>query len=365
MSSQDQLKALRVRIDSLDEKLLELISERARCAEEVARVKMSSLKPGESPVFYRPEREAWVLKHIMEINKGPLGNEEVARLFREIMSSCLALEYPLKVAYLGPEGTFTQAAALKHFGHAVISLPMAAIDEVFREVVAGAVNFGVVPVENSTEGAVNHTLDSFLEHNLVICGEVELRIHHHLLVGENTRTDKISRIYSHAQSLAQCRKWLDAHYPSVERVALSSNADAARRVKSEWNSAAIAGDMAAQLYGLTKLAEKIEDRPDNSTRFLIIGNQEVPPIGDDKTSIIVSMNNKPGALHALLMPFYENGIDLTRIETRPSRCGKWTYVFFIDFVGHCHDPLVKSVLERLSQEVVALKVLGSYPKAVL
>ncbi|SDS79699.1 prephenate dehydratase [Pseudomonas oryzae] len=365
MSEKEQLQALRVRIDSLDEKILELISERARCAEQVAQVKMASLQPGEKPVFYRPEREAWVLKHIMEINKGPLGNEEVARLFREIMSTCLALEHPLKVAYLGPEGTFTQAAALKHFGHAVISQPMAAIDEVFREVAAGAVNFGVVPVENSTEGAVNHTLDSFLEHDLVICGEVELRIHHHLLVGETTKTDKISRIYSHAQSLAQCRKWLDAHYPNVERVAVSSNADAAKRVKSEWNSAAIAGDMAAQLYGLSKLYEKIEDRPDNSTRFLIIGNQEVPPTGDDKTSIIVSTNNKPGALHDLLAPFHQNGIDLTRIETRPSRSGKWTYVFFIDFVGHQHDPLVKGVLEKIRQDTVAVKVLGSYPKAVL
>ncbi|MBB3103598.1 prephenate dehydratase [Azomonas macrocytogenes] len=365
MSEADQLKALRVRIDNLDERILELISERARCAEEVARVKMAVLKPGETPVFYRPEREAWVLKHIMEINKGPLGNEEIARLFREIMSSCLALEHPLRVAYLGPEGTFTQAAALKHFGQAVISTPMAAIDEVFREVVSGAVNFGVVPVENSTEGAVNHTLDSFLEHDIVICGEVELRIHQHLLVGENTATDRITRIYSHAQSLAQCRKWLDAHYPNVERVAVSSNADAARRVKGEWNSAAIAGDMAAQLYGLSRLFEKIEDRPDNSTRFLIIGNQEVPPTGDDKTSAIVSMRNKPGALHELLMPFHENAIDLTRIETRPSRSGKWTYVFFIDFLGHHQDPLIKDVLEKIGQEAVALKVLGSYPKAVL
>ena len=281
MSDQNRLKALRVRIDALDEQILELISERARCAQDVARVKMASLAEGEEAVFYRPEREAWVLKHIMELNKGPLDNEEVARLFREIMSSCLALEQPLRVAYLGPEGTFSQAAALKHFGHAVISQPMAAIDEVFREVVAGAVNFGVVPVENSTEGAVNHTLDSFLEHDIVICGEVELRIHHHLLVGENTKTDRITRIYSHAQSLAQCRKWLDAHYPNVERVAVSSNADAARRVKSEWNSAAIAGDMAAELYDLTKVHEKIEDRPDNSTRFLIIGSQEV-----DRKSVV-------------------------------------------------------------------------------
>jgi chorismate mutase / prephenate dehydratase len=242
---------------------------------------------------------------------------------------------------------------------------MAAIDEIFREVAAGAVHFGVVPVENSTEGAINHTLDSFLEHDLVICGEVELRIHHHLLVGENTKTDKISRVYSHAQSLAQCRKWLDAHYPNVERVAVASNADAARRVKGEWNSAAIAGDMAADLYGLTRLAEKIEDRPDNSTRFLIIGNQQVPPTGDDKTSIIVSMRNKPGALHHLLEPFHSNGIDLSRIETRPSRSGKWTYVFFIDFFGHQHDPLIKDVLEKINDDSVALKVLGSYPKAVL
>ena len=363
--SEDELKALRVRIDSIDERILDLISERASCAQEVARVKMRTLAEGEKPVFYRPEREAWVLKRIMDRNPGPLGNEEMARLFREIMSSCLALEQPLKVAYLGPEGTFTQAAALKHFGHAVISVPMAAIDEVFREVAAGAVNFGVVPVENSTEGAVNNTLDSFFEHDMVICGEVELRIHHHLLVGDTTKTDRITSIYSHAQSLAQCRKWLDAHYPNVERVAVSSNADAAKRVKSEWNSAAIAGDMAASLYGLSKLAEKIEDRPDNSTRFLIIGNQEVPPTGDDKTSIIASMSNKPGALHELLVPFHAKGIDLTRIETRPSRSGKWTYVFFIDFAGHQRDPLIKDVLEKIAEEAVALKVLGSYPKAVL
>lgn len=363
--SDHELQALRVRIDSLDEKILELISQRARCAQEVGRIKMATLEEGEEAIFYRPEREAQVLKRIMELNKGPLDNEEMARLFREIMSTCLALEQPLKVAYLGPEGTFSQAAALKHFGQAVVSKPMAAIDEIFREVAAGAVSFGVVPVENSTEGAINHTLDSFLEHDLVICGEVELRIHHHLLVAENTKTEKISRIYSHAQSLAQCRKWLDAHYPNVERVAVSSNAEAAKRVKSEWNSAAIAGDMAAQLYGLSILADKIEDRPDNSTRFLIIGNQTVPATGDDKTSVIISMSNKPGALHELLIPFHASGIDLTRIETRPSRSGKWSYVFFIDFYGHKDDPLVRDALEKVAQESVGLKVLGSYPNAVL
>ncbi|MFT0181189.1 prephenate dehydratase [Pseudomonas sp. 313] len=363
--SEHELKALRLRIDSLDERIQELISERARCAQDVARVKMGTLAEGEKPVFYRPEREAQVLKRVMERNGGPVRDEDMARLFREIMSCCLALEEPLHVAYLGPEGTFSQAAALKHFGKAVVTRPMAAIDEVFREVAAGASNFGVVPVENSTEGAVNHTLDSFLEHNLSICGEVELRIHHHLLIGENTKADSITRIYSHAQSLAQCRKWLDSYYPSVERVAVASNAEAARRVKGEWNSAAIAGDMAASLYGLTPVQQKIEDRPDNSTRFLIIGNQDVPPSGDDKTSIIVSMQNKPGALHELLLPFHTNNIDLSRIETRPSRSGKWTYVFFIDFLGHQADPLIRDVLERLSTGAVALKVLGSYPRAVL
>jgi chorismate mutase/prephenate dehydratase len=363
--SEHELKALRLRIDSLDERIQELISERARCAQDVARVKMKTLAEGEKPVFYRPEREAQVLKRVMERNGGPVRDEDMARLFREIMSCCLALEEPLHVAYLGPEGTFSQAAALKHFGKAVVTRPMAAIDEVFREVAAGASNFGVVPVENSTEGAVNHTLDSFLEHNLSICGEVELRIHHHLLIGENTKADSITRIYSHAQSLAQCRKWLDSYYPSVERVAVASNAEAARRVKGEWNSAAIAGDMAASLYGLTPVQQKIEDRPDNSTRFLIIGNQDVPPSGDDKTSIIVSMQNKPGALHELLLPFHANNIDLSRIETRPSRSGKWTYVFFIDFLGHQADPLIRDVLERLSTGAVALKILGSYPRAVL
>ncbi len=363
--SDQELQALRVRIDSLDHKILELISERAQCAQEVGRVKMAELAEGESAVFYRPEREAQVLKRIMELNQGPLGNEEMARLFREIMSACLALEQPLKVAYLGPEGTFSHAAALKHFGLSVQARSMAAIDEIFREVVAGAVSYGVVPVENSTEGAINHTLDSFLEHDIVICGEVELRIHHHLLVGENTKTDHITRIYSHAQSLAQCRKWLDAYYPNAERVAVASNAEAAKRVKGEWNSAAIAGDMAAGLYGLTIHAEKIEDRPDNSTRFLIIGSRNVPPSGDDKTSIIVSVSNKPGALHELLIPFHDNGVDLTRIETRPSRSGKWSYVFFIDFIGHQNDPLVKDVLEKIVSQSTGVKVLGSYPKAVL
>ncbi|HSH48649.1 MAG TPA: prephenate dehydratase [Halomonas sp.] len=359
----ETLDGLRDAIDQLDNDILRLISERADCARRVAEVKTE--EGDTQAVFYRPEREAQVLRRIMALNKGPLSDEEMARLFREIMSACLALEQPVKVAYLGPEGTFTQQAALKHFGDSAISLPMAAIDEVFREVEAGAVNYGVVPVENSTEGVINHTLDSFMESGLRICGEVVLRIHHHLLVAETTRRDKVSRIYSHPQSFAQCRKWLDAHYPQAERIPVSSNAEASRLVKTEWHSAAIAGDMAAKLYGLTVIAEKIEDTPDNSTRFLIIGNQDVPQSGEDKTSIVVAMRNQPGALHELLEPFHRHQIDMTRLETRPSRSGVWNYVFFIDFKGHHHEPRVAAVLEEVRLRAAEVKVLGSYPVGVL
>ena len=224
---------------------------------------------------------------------------------------------------------------------------------------------GVVPVENSTEGVISHTLDSFMDSSIKICGEVELRIHHHFMVGKNTNNDNITRVYSHAQSLAQCRQWLNSKYPNIERVAVSSNAEAAKRVQGEWNSAAIAGDMSCELYKLEKLWDKIEDRPDNSTRFLIIGRETVPASGDDRTSIVVSTNNKPGALHNLLEPFRRHNVDMTRLESRPSRSSKWSYVFFIDFVGHVEDAAVIEVLKELAVEVSELKVLGSYPRAVL
>ena len=366
-SEKQPLAVLRNRIDAVDASIAELISERARCAQQVAEIKNAHIDSGsgDTVLYYRPEREAQVLRRAMERNQGPLDDEEMARLFREIMSACLALEKPIKVAFLGPEGTFTQQAALKHFGHSAVSVPMSAIDEVFREVEAGAVNYGVVPVENSTEGVVTHTLDNFMDSNLKICGEVELRIHQNLLVSDVTKTDSITRIYSHAQSLAQCRKWLDAHYPQAERIAVSSNAEAAKRLKGEWNAAAIAGSMVAGLYDLTILAEKIEDQPDNSTRFLIIGNQEVSSSGADKTSIVVATRNQPGALHELLEPFHKNSIDLTRVETRPSASGTWNYVFFIDFSGHVEEKIIAKVLQQIGANASALKVLGSYPKAVL
>jgi len=361
MAEDNPLLGLRDKIDALDLQIMQAISDRARCAQQVAEVK----KGQGDLAYYKPEREAQVLRHIMEKNAGPLDNEEMARLFRQIMSACLALEQPIRVAFLGPEGTFTQEAALKHFGDSAVSVPQSAIDEVFREVLAGACNYGVVPVENSTEGVISHTLDSFMDSSLKICGEVELRIHQHFMIGPNTNKDSVTRVYSHAQSLAQCRQWLNSNYPNIERVAVSSNAEAAKRVQGEWNSAAIAGDMACELYNLEKMREKIEDRPDNSTRFLIIGRESVPRSGDDRTSIVVSVHNKPGALHDLLEPFRRYNVDMTRLESRPSRNSKWSYVFFIDLIGHIEDQPVADVLEELSSSVAELKIQGSYPRAVL
>ena len=357
----DRLDEIRRRIDAVDAEIQQLISERAALAQEVAQIKQTE-PTDEEVVFYRPEREAQVLRKVLERNQGPLPGEEMARLFREIMSACLALEQPLTVAFLGPEGTFTQAAALKHFGHSVNTRPMAAIDEVFREVEAGSAHFGVVPVENSTEGVINHTLDMFMRSSLIICGEVELRIHHHLIGRER---DNIRKIYSHQQSLAQCREWLDAHLPEVERVAVSSNAEAVRRAAAEEGVAAIAGETAAEIYDVPILEAKIEDNPDNTTRFLVIGTQEVPPSGDDKTSLLVSTPNRPGALYRLLSPFERNGISMSRIESRPSRLANWEYVFFIDINGHVQDEPVAKALETLKTDSPMFKVLGSYPKAVL
>jgi chorismate mutase/prephenate dehydratase len=360
-----ELAALRDQIDDIDRQIQLLINKRAECAQRVAEVKQQAAN-GKEVQYYRPEREAQVLRAVMERNTGPLPAEDMARLFREIMSCCLALEKPMKVAFLGPEGTYTHAAALKHFGHFVQAQPLAAIDEVFREVESGQAKYGVVPVENSTEGMVNHTLDSFINSRLFIAGEVKLRIHHHLLSAvAQTDLKSVKRVYSHQQSLAQCRKWLDANCPQIERVAVSSNAEAARLASLEPGTVAIAGDMAAERYQLLKCAENIEDQPDNTTRFLIIGTQVVPASGKDKTSIMVSAKNKPGALYHLLEPFHRENISLTRLETRPSPSGTWAYVFFIDFEGHIDDEKVQHVIRQVSPEVVEIKHLGSYPVGVL
>ncbi len=362
MSEAQELEQLRQSIDAIDQQIHELINQRARCAQQVAEVKQKYVSPGESVIFYRPEREAQVLRRVMERNQGPLSGESVAHLFREIMSQCLALEEPVRVAYLGPEGTFTQQAAIKHFGHAVVCQSQMSIADVFRDVESGCVQYGVVPVENSTEGVVTHTLDGFFDSNLHICGEVTLRIHHHLMKRGN---DEVTRIFSHAQSLGQCRLWLDQHYPGIERIAVSSNAEAARMASELPGSAAIAGEVAAELYDLAICNANIEDRPDNTTRFLIIGQRETLPSGQDKTSVMVSSRNQPGALYQLLEPFHQAGISLTRIETRPSRTGTWAYAFFIDFEGHRHDPDIATVLSGLQSMAADYKWLGSYPNAVL
>jgi chorismate mutase/prephenate dehydratase len=357
----DKLTGIRQRIDAVDEQLLQLFSERARLAQEVAHIKLAE---GGPVAFYRPEREAQVLRKVKANNPGPLRSEEVARLFREIMSACLALEHPMKIAFLGPEGTFTEAAALKHFGHSVVSMPLGAIDEVFREVEARSADYGIVPIENSTEGMVNHTLDMLIGSPLKIVGEVELRIHHNLM-GNVGSLAEVKRIYSHAQSLAQCREWLDAKLTGVERVDLSSNAEAARRAAAEPGAAAVAGEMAAERYGLPVLARNIEDNPNNTTRFLILGHDEVPPSGDDKTTLLVAARNKPGALFQLLEPLARGGVSMTRIESRPSRQAMWEYVFFFDIDGHRQDPSVAAALRELEDNASLFKVLGSFPKAVL
>ena len=366
-SSTPSLSSLRARIDAVDEKLHALINERARLAREVG---MSKHADGHVVDFYKPEREAQVLRMALERNErargqGALRNEEILRLFREIMSACLAQEAPLKVAFLGPEGTFTQTAVLKHFGHSVRGLPLSSIDEVFHEVESAQADFGVVPIENSSEGTVNHTLDRFVNSPLKICGEVELRIHH-FLMGKMRAMGDVRRICSHAQSLAQCRGWLDEHLPAMERIAVASNAEGARRARDEAGTAAIAGQTAAEVYGLELLATEIEDRPDNTTRFFVIGRRLFAASGADRTTLLVSVGNtnSPGALHQLLAPLASNGISLTRIESRPSHKGKWNYVFFMDIEGHAEDPKVSKALAQLRKQASLYRVLGSYPRAV-
>jgi len=357
------LEAVRARIDEVDEGIHRLISERARLAQAVGLSKAAS---GRAVDFYRPEREAQVLRRARARNSGPLRDEEVLRLFREIMSACLAQQEPLKVAFLGPEGTFTQTAVLNHFGHSVRALPLSSIDEVFHEVEAGNADFGVVPIENSTEGTVNHTLDRFLSSPLKICGEVELRIRQHLM-GAMGSFGRIARVCSHPQSLAQCREWLEEHLPGIEQVPVSSNAEGARRARDEKGTAAIAGETAAEVYGLKVLAAEIEDRSDNTTRFLVLGRKLFAPSGEDRTTLLVSVlhTDSPGALQRLLEPLAHHRVSMTRIESRPSRRRKWDYVFFIDFEGHAEDRHIAKALVALKKRASLFRVLGSYPRAVL
>jgi len=361
MNDNEKLQKIRERIDSLDLQIQDLINLRAEAAQEVARVKRAEDKDA---FFYRPEREAQVLAAVKERNSGPVGDEDMTRLFREIMSACLALEQPLRIAFLGPEGTFTQSAALKHFGHSVETVAMSSIPDIFRDVESGACHYGVVPVENSTEGVISHTLDMFINSGLQICGEVTLRIHHHLM-SKAGDLSSITKVYSHQQSLAQCRLWLDRNLHNAEQQSVGSNAEAARLAANDPNSAAIAGEMAAEIYGLGLLEESIEDEPDNTTRFLVIGRQSVAVSGNDKTTLLLSARNVAGSLNTLLRPLAEHNISMTRIESRPSRRGTWDYVFFVDIHGHKDEPEVAQAMEELRADASLFKVLGSYPVAVL
>lgn len=355
------LSELRDRIDSIDNQILQLINQRAACAEEVARTKISG---GETGTFYRPDREALVLRRIKELNPGPLSEESAAMFFRELMSACLALEKPLEVAFLGPEGTFTQQATFKHFGSSIKSIPVSSIDEIFTAVENQSCQFGVVPVENSTEGVITHTLDRFLSSPLKICGEVEVRVNQNLM-GHVEKPEEITEIFSHQQSLAQCRQWLDLNLPDVMRTPVSSNAEAARLASESKGKMAIAGKAAAELYKLNILEKNIEDEPNNTTRFIIIGLQEPASTGLDKTSLLISTGNRAGALHEIIEPFARFGISMVHIESRPSKQGLWDYVFFIDIIGHKDDADVSRALEVLKNNVNLLNILGSYPKAVI
>ena len=352
----EDLKKFREQIDRIDDEVLRLVSERAKLAQQIGHAK------GNGAVL-RPEREAQVLGRLQAANKGPLSNAAVAQLFTEVMSQCRALESPLTIAYLGPQGTFTEAAALKRFGSAIQGRPSATIDEVFQLVESGAAQYGVVPVENSTEGAVGRTLDLLLNSNLKICGEVLLQVHQCLLSNES-ELSFVRKIYSHPQSSGQCQDWLHAHLPHVERVTASSNADAARLAAEESFAAAIAGAQAAEHFKLKVLAQNIEDDARNTTRFLVIGKQDVAPSGNDKTSLVMSAANRPGAVHDLLVPLAQNGVSMTKLESRPSRTGMWEYVFYVDVEGHLADAKVAASIAQLKQIAAFVKVLGSYPVAV-
>jgi chorismate mutase/prephenate dehydratase len=352
----DEINKLRGEIDRLDDELAALLQRRAGLAQ-----KIGALKQGAGA--YRPEREAEILQRLSG-KSGVLSAERVVAVFREIISACRGLEEAIRVSYLGPEGTFSEQAVRKHFGRAVEALPAASVDDAFRRCESGSAQFTVVPVENSTEGAVGRTLDLLLATPLRICGEIELRVQQNLL----SRSEKISsvkKIYSHAQSLAQCNGWLAQNLPSVERVPVTSNADGARRAAEEPAAAAIAGEAAAERYQLGVLARAIEDDPNNTTRFLVLGTIDPAPTGRDRTSIVLSAENKPGAVHALLTPLAEHRVSMSRIESRPSRAksSMWEYVFFIDLEGHQKDAPVAKALAELKRRAPYLKVLGSYPAA--
>ncbi len=354
----NDIEGLRREIDALDDHLLDTLSKRAAVV----------LRVGELKGFtsaYRPEREASILSRVEARNPGPLPAERVTALFREVISACRSLEQRLRVAYLGPEGTFTEQAANKHFGSAIEGLPFGSVEEVFRACESGNAEFAVAAIENSIEGQVGRNQDLLLATPLRICGEVELRIQQNLLTRE-ADLDSVLRVYGHAQSLAQCNDWLNRNLPRAERIPVASNAQAARTASQEAGAAALAGEKAAQKYGLRVHARAVADDLNNTTRFVVLGHIDTVPTGHDRTSLALAVENKPGAVHALLTPLAANRVSMTRIESRPSRgarTGIWEYVFFIDIEGHRSDPPVAAALQGLERIAPFVRVLGSYPVA--
>jgi chorismate mutase/prephenate dehydratase len=353
--SDDKLAPLRAQIDAIDKQILELLNQRARVAQEVGHVKAAT----DAPVF-RPEREMQVLRNVAERNPGPLIDGDVQTIFREVMSACRALEKRIAVAYLGPVGTFSEAAVYQHFGHAVVGLPCASIDEVFRATEAGTSDFGIVPLENSSEGAVNRTLDLLLQTTLTISGEVSLPVHHSLMTASGTM-EGITRICAHPQALAQCLAWLNQHYPAIPRHPVSSNGEAARMAAEDHAVAAIGGEMAGEKHGLQVVQGHVQDDPHNRTRFAVVGRLHTAPSGRDRTSLVLSVANKAGAVYSLLAPLARNGVSMTRFESRPARMGTWEYYFYVDVEGHAEDEHMVAALTELRQNAAFFKLLGSFP----
>ena len=354
------LEQLRGEIDNIDRELLRLINQRAAVAIEVGKVKRNM---DAAPTFYRAEREAQILRAYAENNPGPLSDAEASRILREVMSACLALENPLKIAYLGPEGTYTHIAVLKHFGGSVDQIPLTTIADIVQAVEVSRADYGIVPLENSLEGSVNQTLDALVDSNLRIHGEVNVEIEHQLMSLADS-LEEIEVVHAHPQALAQCRRWLDQNLPNAKRATAPSNAEGARIAAAGKTDAAIASRRAATLYGLNILRSNIEDSADNTTRFVVLGKVSPPPSGEDLTSFVFTTPNRPGALHDVLQLFDIAQISMTRIESRPLRQGSWEYLFFIDVEGHLDEEPLKSVARSLQERTGLLRVLGSYPRAL-
>lgn len=350
-----RIPKLRKQIDELDSQILELLNKRAEIVIEIGREKAK-----EDLDFHVPQREEEIYARLSQQNQGPFPTEAVRAVFREILSACLSLERPLRVAYLGPEGTFTHLACIKRFGLSAQFVPVRGIADVFAEVEKGNVDYGVVPIENSTEGVVSHTLDMFIDSDLKICGEILSQISHNLL-SRSGGLKEIRKVYSHPHAIAQSKRWLEANLPDVDIFEVSSTASAAELAAKDPAAAAIASELAADLYGLQVIYRRIEDNPRNFTRFLVVGKKPSAPTGNDKTSIVVSIRDRVGALYQLLQPFAENGINLTKIESRPSKQKAWEYLFYIDFEGSVEEERVQRALEAVREESLFLKVLGSYP----